>query len=274
MEFVAARYTRADGRLGRAWGFIIGNEIDSQWVWGNAGEMPVEQYMAEYSVAMRAAHAAVRKRQAHARVHISLAHLWMISHLVNPLRTCASRRCLELLHERAVAEGDYDWALAFHPYPEDLRFPDFWNDKTAIDDLDSPRVTFKNIDVLPRFLGRMALGGQPRRIILSEQGFNSHKDDESEAVQAAAYALAYERIEACPGIDSFILHAHADNLKEFGLNLGIWRVDPESGEPVSKKPLYDVFRDIDGPGRKEVLAAARPFLARQMTRQVAGEKLF
>jgi len=32
------------------WGFIIGNEIDSQWVWGNAGDMPIEQYMEQYGV--------------------------------------------------------------------------------------------------------------------------------------------------------------------------------------------------------------------------------
>lgn len=276
IEYIAGRYTRTDGKYGRAWGYIIGNEIDSQWVWGNAGEMPVEQYMQEYGVALRSAWAAVRKHHDGARTYVSLDHLWMTSHLDNPLRTYKSRECLELLDAQARREGNYPWALAFHPYPEDLRFPDFWNDQSATDDFDTPRITFKNIDVLARFLRqeRFLYNGEQRRIILSEQGFNSNEDDESEAFQAAAYALAYEKIEACDGIDSFILHAHADNLQEFGLHLGLWRVHPETGEATSKKPVYDVFRDIDGPNRQEILAAARPFLDRKMKRQQDGEKLF
>ncbi len=274
VEFVAARYSRADQRHGRVVGYIVGNEIDSQWVWGNAGEMPVAQYMREYGVALRAAWIAARKEYAHARVYVSLDQLWTIAHLDNPLRTYPGRTCLELLNARVREEGNYDWAVAYHPYPEDLRYPDFWNDKTAPDSLDAPRITFKNIEQLPAFLRQepFLIDGRPRRIILSEQGFNSMGTEESEAFQAAAYALAYRKVASCPEIDAFILHAHVDNLHEFGLNLGLWRVD-ERGEPLSKKPIYDVFRDIDGPRGDEVIAAAEPFLARRMNRG-EDERLF
>ncbi len=268
VEYTAQRYSRPDEAHGKVWGYIIGNEIDSQWVWGNAGRMPVEQYMKEYGLAMRTAWVAARQQQREARVYISLTHLFNISHLPDPLQTYPGRRCLELLADDTNREGPWDWGVAFHPYPEDLRFPDFWNDEHAVDSLDTPRITFKNIHVLPRFLkqDQFLYNGQCRHIILSEQGFNSLKTDESEAFQAAAYALAWERIVACPEIEAFILHAHVDNLHEFGLNLGIWRCD-ENGKPSSPKPIYEVFRDIDGPRGPELIEAARPFLQRRMKRQ-------
>lgn len=50
VEFAVGRYTRPDQIYGRACGFIIGNEVDSQWVWCNAGEKTAEKYMEEYSV--------------------------------------------------------------------------------------------------------------------------------------------------------------------------------------------------------------------------------
>jgi hypothetical protein len=258
VEFVAERYTRPDQRYGRACGYIIGNEVDSGWVWSNAGEKPVEAYVREHAIALRTAFFAARKKYAQARVYLSLDHLWTISHLDNPLRTYKSRDVIEILAALARAEGDYDWSLAFHPYPENLFRPDFWNDVTAEDRFDTPRITFKNIEQLPAYMRQPHLlyDGRLRHIILSEQGFNSEETPGSEQTQAAAYAFAYWRIEQTAGIESFILHAHVDNRDEFGLNLGIWRRDKSSdgpGAPGSPKPIYDIFRDIDGPRRDEVL---------------------
>ena len=55
VEFLVERYTRPDGKYGRAGGAIISNEVNSQYVWGNAGEMTAEDYMREYTQAMRMA---------------------------------------------------------------------------------------------------------------------------------------------------------------------------------------------------------------------------
>ncbi len=271
VEFAAHRYSDPEQKHGRVYGYIVGNEIDSQWVWGNAGEMPIEQYLKEYHLAMRMTFYATRKFYGHARVYISLTHLWTISHLDNPLRTYPARRCLELLNAYAKQEGNFNWSLAFHPYPEDLRYPDFWNDESATDSIDSPRITFKNIEQIVHFMKQEALlfDGRCRHIILSEQGFNSHHTDESEAFQAAAYALAYRKIAACPEIEAFVLHAHIDNLQEFGLNLGIWRVD-DNNDPTTPKPIYEVFQKIDGPEGDAVYEAALPFLTKKMDR--GGEK--
>ncbi len=64
---------------------------------------------------------------------------------------------------------------------------------------------------------------------------------------------------------SFILHTHADNLGEFGLHLGLWRID-EEGKSTTPKPIYDVFREIDGPRGDAVHDNAKGFLSRKMDR--------
>jgi hypothetical protein len=262
VEFVAERYTRPDARYGRACGYIIGNEVDSGWIWCNAGEKTVDEYVREYEQAMRIAFEAARSRYARARVYVSLDHMWGIPYQEEPTRYYRGRDIIEKLALLSREGGDFDWAVAYHPYPENLARANFWDDQTALDSFDTPRITFKNLGVLSRYLDQPHLQyeGRRRRIILSEQGFHSDETEESERIQAAAYAYAYWIVERTPGIDSFILHAHVDNRDEFGLNLGLWRRDKESlsgNAPGSPKPIYAVFRDVDGPRREEIFRQAR-----------------
>ncbi len=262
VEFVAERYTRPDAQYGRACGFIIGNEVDAGWVWCNAGEKTVDEYVEQYAVAVRTAFDAARSKYAQARVYISLTHYWNAAHMANPRRCYRGRDIIETLNRICRRDGDFAWSIAYHPYPEDLTACRFWLDKTAFDSFDTPRITFKNIAVLPRYLAQPHLlyNGRLRHIILSEQGFHSDETAEGERYQAAAYAFAYWKISRTPAIESFILHAHVDHRDEFNLNLGIWRRDKNSplpNAPGSPKPIYEVFRDIDGPQGEEVIAWAR-----------------
>ena len=252
IAFLAGRYMKpdADGTYphGRAVGMIVSNEVNSQWIWGNAGHKTVGEYMAEYTLAMRLAWQTAAAVWRGARVYISLDHFWTGSQ--NPAEDTkyyGSRPVLEELSRLSREEGEFPWNVAAHPYPEDLRFPDFWNDRSATDDNDTYRVTFKNLTVLRDFLYREEnlYRGERRRIILSEQGFNSHFTPESEILQACAYGRAYRICMEIPEIDSFILHAHTDNWQEFGLNLGLWRRKKDGPELDAPKPIYDVFRMID-----------------------------
>ncbi len=262
VEFVAERYTRPDQRYGRACGFIIGNEVDAGWVWCNAGEKPLEEYVRQHAIALRTAFYAARKKYARARVYLSLTHYWNLSHLENPLRTYKGRDIVETLAARCQREGDFDWSLAYHPYPQDLFHADFWNDDQAIDSFDTPRITFRNLQVLASYFSQPHLchHGRQRHIILSEQGFHSDENEKSETIQAAAYAFAYWKVLHTPGIESFILHAHVDNRDEFDLNLGIWRRDKSAASanaPGTPKPVYAIFRDIDGPRQTEIFDWAK-----------------
>lgn len=248
MEFLADRYSRPDGANGRVWGYIVGNEVNSHWHWYNMGQARETLVAEEYEKAVRIINTAVRKFSPSARVYLSLEHHWNISYERNLFRTCTGRGLIADLNRYALMGGNYDWHIAFHPYPEDLTNPRTWEDASATYSPDTPRITFRNLHLLPAYLSQPDLlySGTPRRIILSEQGFNSKGTLTSELEQAAAYCYAYRKVEAIAGIDSFIYHRHVDHSQEGGLNLGLWRRQPNSiATPDSQKPIYRVFQQAD-----------------------------
>lgn len=154
--------------------------------------------------------------------------------------------------------------MAFHPYPQDLNNPRIWRDAVP-GSLDASRITFKNLEVLPAFLAqeRFLFRGAPRRILLSEQGFNCVAGPEGQTLQAAAYAYAYARASRMETIDAFILHRHVDHRREGGLHLGLWSADPQASspsQPQEKRRIYDLFRDADSPRFEEAAAFALPVL--------------
>src|SRR5678809_234498 len=124
------------------------------------------------------------------------------------------------------------------------------------------RITPKNIEVLPRYLARpeMLYRGQPRRVILSEQGFHTREDVDGERDQAAAFAACWNKVSRLPGIDAFIYHRHVDHLSE-GLNLGLWTHKPGTiSTPDRKKKIYEVFLHADRADWEEAFAFALPVL--------------
>ena len=255
IAFLSDRYARPSMQYGRCVGMIVSNEVDAGYIWANSGEMDMETYVREYATALRVTWQTAATYYANIRVYVSLDHFWtMAMDEKQPLRYYKTRDMLVYLNEIATEEGQIPWHIAFHPYPEDLNYPDFWNDKLATPDDEAPIITFKNLEVLARFIYRpeMLLNGERRRIILSEQGFNSHWTPESEILQACAYGRAYRKVMEIPEIDSFILHAHMDNRYEFGLNLGLWRRKKDEPGMDAPKPMYYVFKAIDQKDEKGV----------------------
>ena len=263
------RYTRPDKKYGCAVGAIISNEVNSQYVWGNAGEMTVEDYVHEYAQAMRLAWICGRKHCSHFRVYISLDQFWCASNFgPMPLRYYCGRTMVELLNAYATAEGNFDWGIAYHPYPEDLRSPDFWNDRAPDFTFSTPKITFKNMEVLEAFLAQPAFlyHGKARRIVFSEQGFNSQKgalQGLTEKMAAAGYVLAYMKARNMKTVDMLTHHACVDNPHEFGLNLGIFRHDPSGGigEP---KPIFESFMAMDTENEPAVVEKARAFIGEEL----------
>jgi hypothetical protein len=264
-EFLAARYSQPDRAHGRAVNFIVGNEVDSHWEWYNLGHADVATVAEQYARAVRLCHMAVRKFNASGRVFLSLDHFWNMHY---PPRDdtlcCRGRELVERLHDDVVAGGDVDWGIAYHPYPENLFQPRFWLDKSATFSPDTPRITFKNVEMLPRFLAepRMRFEGQRRHVILSEQGFHTPKGPNGEAVQAAAFAYAYYRIDHIDGIDAFILHRQIDHPNEGGLHLGLWwdAFDNPHGRGRERKQIYDVFKAAGTPQWRAAFEFALPII--------------
>ncbi len=264
IEFCAARWSAADAAHGRVAGYIMGNEVNSHWWWANMGKVTMTEFADDYLRTVRLAHVAVRKHSEWARVYLSLEHHWNMRYDKSSERTSfPGREFVDYFAKQARAGGDFDWHIAFHPYPENLFEPRFWRDKTATTNvLTTPRITFKNIELLPAYLRRPELlyQGQPRRIILSEQGFHTPKGTNGEIIQAAAYAYAYKKIEALDGIDSFILHRHVDHKDEGGLLLGLRGLTPNATESRPKKKSWEVFRAADTPEWEKTFEFALPVI--------------
>jgi len=257
IEFLADRYSHPKREHGLAKRFIIGNELQSHWHWYNLGEMPQREVIEEYHRALRVAHLAAHRIHSEIQLYISLDHHWSAQMGDNPLRSMSGKYFVETLNTISRAEGDFDWHVAFHPYPENLFNPRTWEDTAATASFDSRKITFKNIQVLPAFLRQKKFlhDGKPRRVILSEQGFHSVDGKNGEREQAAAYAYAYYRVQHTSGVDAFILHRHVDHPGEGGLRLGL-RGSLGGGE----RAIYDVFRRADTADWLEAFKFALPVI--------------
>ena len=265
VSFLCERYTRPDGRYGRAVGAIISNEVNSQYVWGNAGDKSVSDYTEEYAEALRLAWLCGQRYCRHFRVYISLDQFFCGSNFdpTQKTRYYSGREMLELLEDICRRDGDFPWHVAYHPYPEDLRWADFWNDRCPDFTFSTPKITFKNMEVLEAFLAqdKFLYKGKPRRIIFSEQGFNSMSgplQGHTERNAAAGYVLAYMKARNMKTVDMFTHHSFTDNPHEFGLNLGMFRYDPD--KPYHRgeaKPIFESFKAMDTPDEAEAVRKAR-----------------
>jgi hypothetical protein len=263
LGFLAERWSRPDRQYGRVVGYIIGNEVNSHWWWCNQGRVTMPEFADDYLRTVRLMHGAIRAESSWARVYLSLEHHWNLRFEAGDAQqSFSAREFLDYFARQAKAQGDFDWHLAFHPYPENLFKPDFWNDQTATTNASTPRITFKNLELLTAFMNtpEMRFAGQPRRIILSEQGFHTPDGDAGELLQAAAYCYAFKKVEALDGIDAFILHRHVDHDGEGGLLLGLRRNQPGSGEARPKKRSYECFRLADTPHWEKAFAFALPIV--------------
>jgi len=244
----------------RVWGWVVSNEVNSHHEWHQMGPASAEEVAAQYEDQVRLAWESLRRHSAYARIYLSLEHNWTAKNHPNPLMACPGRTLLELFAKRARARGDFDWNLAFHPYPWNLRDPRTWLDKVTFDD-DTKKVTFKNLEVLARKLAtpELLFAGQPRRLSFTEQGFDLTKRPEATAEQAAAYAYAWEKVTRLGGtVDAFLYHRQVDHAKEGGLRFGLWSNKPGTiSEPDQKRPIWFTLQAAGTPTWK---AAAEPYL--------------
>ncbi|GIW99227.1 MAG: hypothetical protein KatS3mg111_2560 [Pirellulaceae bacterium] len=261
LAFLARRYSRPDQRYGHIGGYIIGNEVQSHWYWHNQGRRPAGEVIRQYARQVRLSYYALRTECQDPQVFISMDHHWTKQHGNDDTKAMTGRFFLDQFARLVHEEGDFPWHVAFHPYPENLFDPAFWEDRTATYAYDTPRITFKNIEVLVDYLRRPRLcyDGSPRRLILSEQGFHSDNTPEGDILQAAAYAASFVRISAIEEIDAYILHRYVDHPAEGGLNLGL-RKRSADGHVGDKRPMYDVFRAAGTERQQGVFQFALPIV--------------
>lgn len=270
-EFLAQRYTLSEEH-GFLSNIVVGNEVDIGGIWNNMGENPIDDYVAQYVRTLRATNTAFKKYNGNTNVLMSLTHAWN-SYGVNipaqyGTKLYMGKDIVDKVHALAKDEGDFNWGVAYHPYPSDLRDPRFWAVSEAIcnDMFTTPQITYKNIDVLCRYFGQEAFlyGENMRPIYFTEQGLNSYSEadmaafpseygaytaEKGQKLQAFAYAYSYYLIARQPAIRGYMLHRHVDAVNETvpTLSLGLWtcRSDSVQSDPLEKKVVYDVFKYID-----------------------------
>ncbi|MGC4014284.1 MAG: DUF5722 domain-containing protein [Luteolibacter sp.] len=260
VEFLAERYSRADKRFGRIHHWILHNEVNSGWIWTNAGEQTVERYTDLYVRSMRIVHLIARQHDPAAKVFVSLEHDWSIPYGAH---CYPGKTMLELIAALCRAEGDFEWALAFHPYPSDLMEPKAWKDKDATFTFDTPKITYKNLEVLDAWMrcSEMEFQGKPRDIHLTEQGVNSR--DYSEMAlreQAAGMAYAWNKLKPLSTIKVFDYHNWIDNRGEGGLRIGLRKFPDEPMDPLGRKPVWEVYRALDTPDEAVATEFAKPLI--------------
>ncbi len=142
-EEMAERWSGNHPDHGRVWGWIVGNEVNSHWLWYNLGRKPMVAAVAEYEKAFRIMHESVRRSSMNARLYISFDHHWSISmHGISAEEATPGRDYLDAFAKTVRALGDLDWHVAWHPYPEDLGNPRAWADKGVSSDEAPQKVTF------------------------------------------------------------------------------------------------------------------------------------
>ncbi|MHA3773085.1 DUF5722 domain-containing protein [Verrucomicrobiota bacterium sgz303538] len=261
LDFLARRYSQPDGEHGRIHHWIVHNEVDAGWEWTNAGEKTALRYLDLYQRSMRTVHLIARQYDPHAKAFISLTHYW--TQKASP-HFYPSRDLLDLLLDFSHAEGDFDWAIAYHPYPQDLRNPRTWEDKLAQFTLDTPQITFKNIEVLDAWVRQprtLFLGKQLRTVHLTEQGPNSPDySEKSLKEQGAAMAYLWKKLERLDSIQVFHFHNWVDNRGEGGLRIGLRRFPDDKDDPNGKKPVWYVFQALDTPAEGDATEFAKPII--------------
>lgn len=220
LHVLGNHFTRPGTRISN---WVIHNEVDQAGTWTNMGDQPLARYLETYHRSARLVHQAMRQRDPHARVFVSLTHHWTKPSLGPGAYTV--RDLLERFAEIAATEGEFEWGVAYHPYPKNLRNPDTWLDEKAEMSFETPYITPKNFEVLPFYLQqeRFLFEGRPRGILFSEQGFNTPTlSEEDQRRQVAGLVYLFERLPRFPMIEAFHLHRYRDMPdREGGLRLGI-----------------------------------------------------
>jgi hypothetical protein len=248
LDFLANRYSRPDKKYGRLNHWIMHNEVDAGWEWTNMGEKTALIFMDTYIKSMRLCYAIARKYNPHSEVFVTLTHYWAwTSHP----RFYPSKDLMEILVQYTKTEGDFEWAMAQHPYPQSLFEPKTWLDGQVDFTFNTPLITFANLEVLNAWikLPEVLYQGLTKRTLwLSENGTNSKTYSEQDLKeQAAGFAYTWKKMEVLDGIDGFQWHNWMDNRHEGGLRIGLRRFPDDEENPGGTKPVWHVYKAAGTP---------------------------
>lgn len=245
LDFLASRYSRPDCLYGHIHKWIVHNEVDSAWIWCNAGKKSALEFASLYLKSIRMVYYSALKYNAEAQVYVPLTHYW--NKAFDIATSYPGRQVLKILQDICKVEGDFPWGIAYHAYPEIIWEPKSWLDKHASMSEDTDIISFKNIEVLDRWAGKQGnnYNRKPRSVILSEQNPNSiDYSEKCLAEQAASLAYVLRKVNRCRHIEAYIAHSWIDDPDEGGLKTGLRKYLNYPGDPGGGKLSWQVMRDI------------------------------
>lgn len=254
LDFLASRYSRPDKKYGRIHHWIMHNEVNMGTEWTNMGNRTALVFMDTYIKSMRLCYNIARKYNPHSEVMISVTKQWQWKskpqfYLVAEL--------MDILLDYSKAEGDFQWGMANHPYPQSLYEPKTWLDEKAEFNMNTPLITFKNLEVIDAWIKLPEVlykGKYKRTLWLSENGTNSRTYTEKDLKeQAAGFAYAWEKVKRLDGIDGFQWHNWIDGRREYGLRIGLRRFPDDETEPMGKKPVWSAMQAAGTKNESNVL---------------------
>ncbi len=261
--FLSERYYRPDQQYGKINHWIIHNEVDAGYYWTNAGKKPMELYTELYDRSMRTVYYTARRYNPTAKVFISLTHFWTINGEANYF---APQDMLNTLTSLSAKQGDYEWGVAYHPYPADLREPKTWADAPVNNNLNTTSlITPKNIELIDTWMRQKSSlyqGLKVRTLLFSEQGINSKSYSSADLQnQAAGIAYMWKKFNRLPSLEGFQYHRRVDNSGEGGLLLGLWTTKPGTVESQDyRKPSWTVLQAANTSVEDSVFAFALPLI--------------
>ena len=180
---------------------------------------------------------------------VSITHNWYTS----SLNEYTPKNILDTLAAKTLAEGNYLWGIALHPYGADLPVADYWNNDTKNKGeskgmngtLLTSKITYTNLEVLQLYLeqeGKLC-NGQIRPVHITEGGVCGPTNNaDGEILQAAGIAYAYYKSSQLSCIKSLQYYRFRDHPAETaaGLYTGIMYADG-----VTLKKGYYILKYID-----------------------------
>lgn len=245
VTYLAYRYNGQNG-FGQVDNWVIGNEVNAKNIWNHTNVSDEAQYAQLYADALRVCYTAIRSKNANAYVCASFDQNWTA---INNPSYFSARSMLEIMNGIICSQGNFDWALAEHPYNYPMNWTSFWTPKSEKaaamiqHTIDTPYLSMENIEQLTDFMCQPAMHntkGAVRPILLTEVGYSSTQGDEA---QAAAIVYAYQRAATNRYINMIVFNRQTDYPAEIaqGLSVGL------TGQDGSRKLAFEFYQQMTGP---------------------------
>jgi hypothetical protein len=249
-SFLGGRYSGSGHGNVSMW--IIANEVNARREYNYMAHTDVNTYTVAFTRAFRVFYNAIRSQNSAAKVYIPIDQRWTYN--TEKTGDYDAKDVMDIFASSISEYGNIDWGLAAHPYSFPNGNTAFWKSSKYVNHTDTtPCITMDNIEVLTNYMQREAMldsSGNVRSIILSEIGYSSTS---GQALQAAAFAYAYVKMEQNGYIDALMLSRQTDagdEIAALGLALGLQTTGG------GKKQIWNVFKYIDTDKRSEVISFA------------------